>query len=273
MKSSNTLTNSQKELNQIQSNNIFSNLKSRFILKNIFNNLSRKQSLHIIHYNKNIQKRLNITINDFKEYSEIYSPIEIELIPSKNKSGKFINITNLQKEKYYHIYFNDGKIEINRNYLKENEQIKKIKIIIEYQVTSFEDLFHSCKCIESINFKSFIRKTITNMSAMFYGCSSLKEINLSKFNTDNVTNMGFMFSGCTSLEELNLSNFNTDKVTFMDYMFSGCSSLKKLVISNFSIGNSTDIDSLFDGCSYKFMNKIKAYIINIKKEILMNLIK
>ena len=72
-----------------------------------------------------------------------------------------------------------------------------------------------------------------------------------------------MFLNCLSLTLLYLNPFNPVSET----------NIKKLVISNFSIWNSTDIDSLFDGCSYKFMKKIKAYIINIKKEILMNLIK
>ena len=30
-------------------------------------------------YNKKLQKRLNININDYKDYSQLYSPIEIEL--------------------------------------------------------------------------------------------------------------------------------------------------------------------------------------------------
>jgi hypothetical protein len=47
---------------------------------------------------------------------------------------------------YYHIYFDKNKGEINRNYLKINEQIKKIKIIIDYQVKSFEELFYLCEC-------------------------------------------------------------------------------------------------------------------------------
>ena len=40
-----------------------------------------------------------------KEYSEIYSSIEIELIPIKNKKGKFININEDEKD-YFHIILN-----------------------------------------------------------------------------------------------------------------------------------------------------------------------
>ena len=55
-------------------------------------------------------------------------------------------------EMYYHIYFNDNKEEIKRNYLNENDNVSKIKIIIDYQVKSFMYLFEDCKCIEYICF-------------------------------------------------------------------------------------------------------------------------
>ena len=70
---------------------------------------------------------------------------------------------------------------------------------------SFEDLFDSCGCIESIYFKKFYRNNINNMRFMFLGCLLLKEINLSNFKTNNVTNMGDMFSRCSSLKRLNVS--------------------------------------------------------------------
>ena len=60
--------------------------------------------------------RINISIKDYKKCSElIYSSIEIEIKPVKNKYGKFINIDE-GNEKYYHIYFNNNKEEIKRNY-------------------------------------------------------------------------------------------------------------------------------------------------------------
>ena len=86
----------------------------------------------------------------------MYSSIEIEIKPVKNKYGKFINIKK-ENEKYYHIYFNDNEEEIKRNYLDQNENVTKLKIIIDYQVQSFEGLFENCGCIEYIYFKKFIR--------------------------------------------------------------------------------------------------------------------
>ena len=109
------------------------------------------------------------------------------------------------------------------NYINKDEQIEHIKIIIDYQVKSFEKLFKGFKCIESINFKKFYRNNIIDMSHMFFCCSSLKELNLNNFNTNKVTNMMKMFSNCSSLKQLYINNFNTNNVTDMRWMFVGCS--------------------------------------------------
>ena len=207
---------------QIKPKADFNNLKSVFIVKIILSYIKRNKSLKIMKYNKYIQKRLDININDYKEYSQLYySSIEIELKLEYNKYGKFINISDEEKE-YYHIYFDNSNEEIKRNYLEKNEKVNSIKVIIDYQVTSFKGLSQWCFCIKSIFFNKFYRINIIDMSSMFYHCSSLKELNLSNFNTNNVTNMSEMFSKCGSLKELNLSNFNTVNVTTMTEMFRGC---------------------------------------------------
>ena len=192
----------------MESDNVMNGLKkikSDYILKKIFSHMNKPRTMKIINHNKNFQRRLQLTFEDYKEYSETFSPIVIEITVAKDKSGSFINIYN---SAYFHIYFNDEKEEIKRNYIKELENVKKIKIIIDYQITSFENLFNNCKCIESINFKSFHRNNITTMKYMFNNCTSLIELNFSSFNTDNVTNMIGMFYNCKLLNELNLSKFN-----------------------------------------------------------------
>ena len=140
MNSSSELNKEKTESNKIESKDIFKNLKNDFFLQKLFNHLLKKKILDIIKYNKNIKERINISIQDYKEYSEIYSSIEIEIKPANNKYGKFINI-NEKNENYYHIYFNDNKEEIKRIYLNENENIDKIKIIIDYQFLIFVTYF------------------------------------------------------------------------------------------------------------------------------------
>ena len=126
----------------------FEDLKSKYILIKIFDLLTKKKSLEIIHYNKKLQKRSDLTINDYKEYFQllIYSSIEIELKLVDNKYEKFINIADKENE-YYHIYFDNSNKEIKRNYLNKNENIEKIKIIIDHHVKSFKYFFEECKCI------------------------------------------------------------------------------------------------------------------------------
>ena len=242
--------NSSNELRKEKagSKNIFRKLKSDYFLQKLFNILLKIKSLYIIKYNKNIKDRIKISNKDYKEYSEIYSPIEIEIEPVNDKYDKFINI-NKENELYFHIYFNNNKEEIKRNYLNENENIEIIKIIINHQITSFEGLFEDCECIEYMCFKKFYRNNIINMGDLFNECSSLKELNISNFNTNNVSDMGGMFSGCSSLKELNLSNFNTNNATNMAGMFYGCSSLKELNLSNFNTDNVTNMSFMFNRCS------------------------
>ena len=149
MNSSSELSQGKTESNKIESKDLIKNLKNDYFLQKLFHNLMKKKSLDIIKYNKKIKERINISIKDYKEYSEIYSSIEIEIKPINNKYGNFINMN----DKYYHIYFNDNKEEIKRNYLNENDKVTKLKIIIDYQVKSFEKLFYFCEFIEYIYFK------------------------------------------------------------------------------------------------------------------------
>ena len=280
------------EINKIKSIDKFENLINDYFLHILFNYLEKKKLLDILKYNKHIKKRINININDYKECLEKYSSIEIEIKTMNNKCGFFINIL-YENSIYYHIYFNNKKEKIKRNYINENEKIKIIKIKIDYQIKSFKDLFHNCKCIESISFKKFYRNDIKDMSNMFSGFSSLKELNLNNFNTNNVTDMSFMFSGCSSLkelnfnnyfitnnvtnmchmfsycsslEELNLNNFITNNVTNMSFMFYECSSLKELSLNNFNTKNITNIHGMIDRCSNELIIKIKTQYKNIKKE-------
>ena len=198
-----TKDNPKEQLYSINSNNKFKELKSDFFLKKFFNIIIPKRiSLEIVKYNKYIQKRIDININDYKDYSEKYSSIEIEIIPNKYKDGKFINIKDEEID-YYHIYFDNNKREeINTTYLCKNDNVSRIKIVIDYPVKSFEKLFKNCEFIESTNFKKFYGNNITDMSFFFFGCSSLKELNLTNFNTNNVTDMSYMFDRCS--DELKL---------------------------------------------------------------------
>ena len=113
--------------------NIFNNIRSHYILQIVFDHLETDKTFNIVKYNNHLKKRLDININDYKEYSENYSSIEIELKPFKYVYATFINY-KIKDEKYYHIYFNNNEEEIKRKYINKNEKIDVIKIIIDYQI-------------------------------------------------------------------------------------------------------------------------------------------
>ena len=195
------------------------NIRSKYILEKILANLSKNKFLKIVKYNKRIQSRLGLSINDYKDYVDKFSTIVMEIIPNKRINdplgrGRFFHFKQ-EEEKYYHIYCNDKKEEINRDDLHKYGKVKKIVVKVDYPINSFKELFYNNICIKSINFIKFYRNNIIDMSLMFHGCSRLKELNLSNFKTDNVNNMEEMFYLCASLKELNLSNFNTNNVTNM----------------------------------------------------------
>ena len=201
-------------------------IKAKYILKHIFDLLPRNKCLNIIKYNKSIQNKLDININDYKEYTQI----EIEVFPTQKERSEnnnyFINILKKKDKSYYHIYFDDNRTEINKCYLTKKDKVQKIKLIIDCEVKSLKGLFKDCDCIQKINIIKCNRKDIKDMSQLFLGCVSLEELNLSNLNTHNVTDMSEMISGCVSLEELNLSNFNTNNVINMSNMFARSYSLR-----------------------------------------------
>ena len=104
MKSSiNVSKENNKENESAKPNPIIDNIKSKYILSKIYNNMTKKKKLQIVKYNKRIQNRLNLGVKDYKEYSETFTPIEIEIIPKKGKYGKFIYFDQSDKL-FYHIF-------------------------------------------------------------------------------------------------------------------------------------------------------------------------
>ena len=77
-----------------KSNKIFNNIRSDYILKNIFEFLNEKRNLEIVRHNKELLERLDITIKDYKKYK---NRIEIRIIPIKE----------LKEEKNIFINFNE----------------------------------------------------------------------------------------------------------------------------------------------------------------------
>ena len=174
------------------------NIKSVFFVSRIFELIEKTKKFELIKYNKKIQKKLNLSFKDYKEYFNYLrydAPIEIEIIPKYRINRYFIKIPSIGPDwKRIHIYFDDKKEEIFRYYFTDQDtNVKKIKIIIDPEQKMLNSLFSGCNSIESISFKRFSRINIVSMSHLFFQCESLKKIDFSHFKTDNVENMENMF--------------------------------------------------------------------------------
>ena len=117
----------------------FNKLKSAFFIEKTFSMIDKKKSLKIMKYNHKLQKRINVTINSYKDYSQLYTPIELELklVNYKSNDNKFINIS-ADNMKCYHIYFDNQNKEVKRTELKWKDKVKVIKIIIDHQIIYFK---------------------------------------------------------------------------------------------------------------------------------------
>ena len=224
-------------------------IKSEFFLAYLCKHIkNREKILKIFNYNKLTQKKLRISIEDYKE--KFYQS-KIEIIPGKPNDNIRENVFIRILRNYYnnyHIYFDNSSNEIKRNYIENDEKIDKITVYIDYKIKSFKALFLYCN-VKEIKFIKFNRKDITDMSLMFYGCHSLINLDVAKLNTNNVKNMNLMFGNCKALKYLDISNFRTEKVEKMDLIFQRCSSLGKLNITNFNTNNVTSMMGMFSFCS------------------------
>ena len=229
--------------------NLFNNIKSKIILKKIFDNIQKKKMFNIIKYNKNMQEKLGIEINDYEKYSNVI----IEIIPIKVKIGKKKKIIEIQgyDKKYCKIIMTDVKnddYEIYRGYIFPEDNSVKITITLDYRFDRFSYLFSKCDGIKSVDFIKYNRKDIEDINHMFSECSNLEYANISNINLDSIINMSYLFAYCHKLYKVNLSNLNTNKVKDLGFMFCKCNSLTYVNLSNFNTDNVTDMHYMFHKC-------------------------
>ena len=125
--------------------NMFENIKSKFILKHIFKYPNKKTLLKIIQYNKILQNKLQISIEDYKKLLQI--EIELEMLPQKTYEfdNDFINLKEKNQD-YFHIYLNHSKDETKNKYCFEREEkVQPIKIVIDCEQNSLNALYKKNK--------------------------------------------------------------------------------------------------------------------------------
>ena len=233
-------------------------IRSKLIIKTIFQNIKENKLLQLIKYNKKIQNKLNISIGNYREYNQIQ--IQLKLDKEYITIKKFINFEIINK-KYIHIYANKSKNEYDSCFLNGIEWIWELNIILEFEFKKFKGLFKDCECLKEINIIKCNRKDIIDISEMFYGCKNLDKLNISNLKTDNVKDMSYIFYECSSLNEINLLNFNTSNVTNMQNMFEKCNKLEELNLYNFNTSNVIYMNDMFFECtSLKSININSNYL-------------
>ena len=225
-------------------NNFLDKIKSKYIIKKLFENITKRKMLNLIKYYRCFQNNLGLNLKDYKEFLQI----EIEIEIAYDKYGKFINYRD-DEESYYHIYNVDNKEQIKLKEKTKYDLFNKVKIIIDFEIKSLVGLFKKCDCIKKINFIKYNRTDIDNLNELFSGCQSLEELNISQIKTEKVKYMKFLFDSCTALKALDVSNFKTNNVKDMEGMFKDCESLEELNVFNFETDKVTSMSSMFQNCS------------------------
>ena len=179
---------------------MFNDIKSNYILKKIIrDNLDKKIYLSIAKYNKKLQNKIGLNLENYKEYSNrIFNRTEMELIPYSHLKPdiKYYFIRRKENRAYYHIYFDEDKKEINRTYITNADNVKKIYIKIDMELKSLKGLFYKCEALKEVKFTKFNREDFTDLCETFNECIYLDKLDVTKFKTSKVTKMNWMFTRC-----------------------------------------------------------------------------
>ena len=102
---------------------MLSSIKSKIVLKNIIRNIEKNVYLRIVKTNRNLQNKLDISLDTYEEY---YNQIEVELIPKKSdlsSENQFINPDYQNKA-----FFNSSFDEVKKCNFSDNENEFEVKL-------------------------------------------------------------------------------------------------------------------------------------------------
>ena len=164
----NIFTHSKKMLRNVKA------LKVLNLIMNVY--IHERRTFKLINHNKYLQKRLDITEEDFINYYKIIINVKIRKEP--NEYSFFLPNTYYQSKKNFTIITETKPpLLIKRNYIALHEKkINKVRIIIHENVQTLKSLFQDMKHIEEINFIRYNRLDIHDVSNLFKNCTSLKKI-------------------------------------------------------------------------------------------------
>ena len=99
----------------------YKNIKSKYVLKVIMQNLTLRRHLKIINYNKHIQEELNLSIKDYISYGKIEIEINIDPNLLKEEKNIFINFNEKDKNLFKFFLKENNFVEYQENYLNKNQ--------------------------------------------------------------------------------------------------------------------------------------------------------
>ena len=215
-------------------------LKSKYILKKIFEMIKNKRKLNIIKYNKGILAKLNINKKDFetyinvKEFNNKYNTnIEDIDIKELNLSGKHIGnkgLKDLVKIKFK---------ELNGLYLSNNE-ISDINILekINFKELNILDLGYNqisdINILEKVNFKEL--KELNLSYNKISDINILEKVNFKKLKElnlclNNISNINILEK--VDFKELNILDLSDNRISDINVLEKvNFKKLKKLNLSN-----------------------------------------
>ena len=92
-------------------------------------------------------------------------------------------------KEYCHIYFDNSNEEIKRNYFIIDDNVEKIKLVLDNRIQHLCGIFFKWDCVKKINVIKFNRNDITSLAAFFSNCKTVEEINFYDYPKKSITNM------------------------------------------------------------------------------------
>ena len=231
---------------------MLNNIKSKIILNIVFDKLKRQIKLKILKYNKFLQNRLYININDFHDFHLVK---ELNEKFNLNIENDYVERINLYYRKFGDEildYFNKiefkklKELNLSLNNLSDINQLEKAKLenlkILDLGDNRIKDI----SILEKVNFKELKELYLYNN-----GISDIKILEKVKFE---------------KLELLNLSHNNLTNIGVL-----GKVNFKELKILNLFDNNISDIEILgkvqFPKLEMLYLNKNKIDTIKYSKII------
>ena len=175
------------------------NIKNKYLLQMIFDNLKKRRKLKILKYNKNFMNRLNIKTEDFQQFKllkDINDKLNIYI--EDTEQVKLILNEKKINDKGFDILSKIEFTKLKEIYLSKNK-ISNLKLLIQYQL---EKLDLSDNLISDINiFENDIFSELKELYLNKNKISEIKQLENAKFDKLIILDLsGNMFSDFNNLK-------------------------------------------------------------------------